>query len=109
MGYWRHLGRTEGVPGEERIVELLGYGERSEVSWLTPFGISFRPREVISIIRMKRTLERNPIGKRRLYTLISAKINNLGISPSCDGIGRTRTLVQGVDTAKRIDVFLEIG
>ena len=55
---------------------------------------------------MKRTRERNPIGKG---THSSTKINILGISPSCDRIGRMRTLVQGVDAKRRIDVFLEIG
>lgn len=40
---------------------------------------------------------------------ISAKTNILGISPSCDRIGRTRTVVHGVETANRIDLFLEIG
>ena len=56
--------------------------------------------------RVKRTRERNPIGKG---THSSTKINILGISPSCDRIGRMRTLVQGVDAKRRIDVFLEIG
>ena len=107
LGYWRHIDRTEGVPGEECLVKLFGDGECSEVPWLNFVEPVPTEREAIknnqNQNRVKRTRERNPVGKG------THSSNILGISPSCDRISRMRTLFQGVDAAKRIDVLLEIG
>lgn len=66
MGYWHHIDRAEGVPGEKRIVKLLREGECSEVSWLNsvePVPPEMGNNNNINQDRVKRTRERNPIGR----------------------------------------------
>jgi hypothetical protein len=100
LGYGGHCDCAEGVPGEEGIVKLFGDGERGKVPWLCPF-VPFG--KVIS------TIKKWVSPSKLLCTYISAKVYILRISSSCDRIGRMRAFVEGVDTAKRINVFLEIG
>ena len=97
LGKGGHCDCVEGAPGEERIIQLFGNSERGKVPWLFS----------VPVGEMQFQLDIKSEKKRRMCAHF-CQSNILGISLSCDRIWGTRALVEGVDTARRINIFLEI-
>ena len=84
-------------------MQLLGDGERGEVPWLFSGGEGGGDAIPIRI--------KSGIATGTGCTHISAGVYIFEISHSCGRIGRSpmHALVEGIHSAKRINVFLEIG